>query len=190
MVSLIDDFGDPERSSRARVIGRAAHLFPWVMTVWAVFIAVDYGGLWRPPTWLTVLVLAPVLMLVMLSQAHQGLARVCVECMRRLPADAPIRAARYRRLLWLRHRMAGWQWFWVVGPLIAAEVVIRAVFGIADGDAPWTTLPLAVVVFGNMVGEWLHHRYRPWCPYCRRWDDGGGPREPSPVPDPGGVRSG
>lgn len=40
----------------------------------------------------------------------------------------------------------------------------------------------SVLVLANVV-SWRHARLYPWCPHCRRWDDGGR-REPSPDPDP------
>jgi hypothetical protein len=39
---------------------------------------------------------------------------------------------------------------------------------------------VAASVFASGI---MHRRLRPWCPWCRPWDEGGDP-ELSPEPDP------
>jgi hypothetical protein len=58
---------------------------------------------------------------------------------------------------------------WIASMLLFRAPVVDAVFG----------LPLALL----MLTFYKHDFIRPWCPKCRRWDDGGG-HEWVPDPDP------
>jgi hypothetical protein len=42
-------------------------------------------------------------------------------------------------------------------------------------------IPGDLWMFAVIYTEWLHHRLRPWCPYCRPWDEGG---DQELAPDP------
>ena len=64
--------------------------------------------------------------------------------------------------------------------LVAVGVVVVA--GYALPLPAGRAAVCSVLVLANVV-SWRHARLYPWCPHCRRWDDGGR-REPSPDPDP------
>lgn len=62
----------------------------------------------------------------------------------------------------------------VVGPALLAYI--------AGGAAPPLAIPGDLSLFAVIYTGWVHHRLRPWCPYCGRWEDDGH-EEPSPDPN-------
>lgn len=189
-MSLIDDFGNPDRSPRARRLAKAAHALPYVLVFYLAVAAAEWVGLFSVAgSWYGLALIAPFYALLAASGFHQALARLCVRCMAEVPADAPVRAVRQRGLLRLAHTR-GWLLFLVILGWFAVAAVIRWAAGWSLEDSSWLRAPADLFAFAWLWSEWVHHRYRPWCPYCRRWDDDGGPREPSPDPDRGGVKTG
>lgn len=181
-MSLLDDFGDPDRSRRARIIARAAHLLPAALLVTAAVRGlVWFGALPDVSAWAT-LVTAPLFLLaVIAASGHEQLARMCIHCMARVPADAPLRARRYRALLWLDHR-SSWRILLVVIGGLLLEAGLRAALNLDRHTDGWLSAPMDLLLFAIIAAMSLHHRYRPWCPHCPRWDGGGGPREAVPGP--------
>lgn len=105
-----------------------------------------------------------------------------------VPADAPVQAERRKRVLWFSHQLA--TGIGICGLLVPAVAiaVIGGHFGSPE-DHPVARIPLDVLVFTALYSTWLHHRLRPWCPYCRDWDEDGD-TEPSPDPSEFKTRTG
>jgi len=185
MSNIIDDFGDPDRSRTSRALNRIAHLLPRAATVvFGALIANDLAGGEVMPTWLAMPLVFAYIVILYTALFHNSLARICLRCMQDGPADAPVRAQRRRFLLWIFHHSLRTALAWAV--LFGAGVAARAVLhqpGLVQLD-----VPALLVAFASVWSGWTHHRLRPWCPFCRRWDDGQGPRERVPDPDPAGVK--
>ncbi|WP_328714244.1 hypothetical protein [Nocardia salmonicida] len=114
---------------------------------------------------------------LLIGLMHNDFRRLCVQCMREVPADAGRRAERQQRLLWLRHWVSTTPRVLLVVVMISVPVFLVHAVGLPrvvslPVDALWATF---------MYSVWLHHRLRPWCPYCRDWEHGGC-LEPSPDP--------
>lgn len=189
MSGVIDAFGDAgdvagPRSSR--ILSRTAHLFPAVAATAFTGVIVDdiTGGLL--PGWISVLSLAVYIAVFLIAMVHNVLARLCLRCMQDVPADAPAQAARKRWLLWADHHYL--RIYLLVLALGFASRWIGAWIGLPEGPSP-LYLPGDLILLAQVAGIWTHHRLRPWCPFCRRWDDGQGPRELTPTPDPAGVKT-
>lgn len=184
---LEDDFGDPDRSPRADLLARLAHLFPYALGLWVIYMIIHAAGLL--PTYGWVAGLAVILVMV-IGDLHAEWGRICLRCMEAVPADAGLRVARWRWLLWFQHRVMRRWWGYLVGyiVIVTAEVVFRLLLGFESGQAQWTGTPMDIWVMLAIWSGWKHHRYRPWCPYCCDWGSGG-PRERVPDPDVRGVKT-
>ncbi|NMO04185.1 hypothetical protein HH308_23490 [Gordonia sp. TBRC 11910] len=109
--------------------------------------------------------------------AHERLAPLCVRCIDAVPADAPTQARRRRRTLRLFH-------FTVSPPGIVTFAVLLVGMWTLSAFHPsnWLSAPTDVWMFATVWSGWVHHRLRPWCPYCD-WEDGGYVEEsPDPIP--------
>jgi hypothetical protein len=111
--------------------------------------------------------------------------KLCERCMEKVPADAENQASRLRRGLWLAH-----QTLFAPMPkllMVAATImVLSSIVNVAiDGwEFRWIAhIPVDLFVLTVVYMGWMHGRYRPWCPYCKGWDDDG-PKEVVPEPDP------
>lgn len=185
MSDVIDSFGDPDQSRTSRTITTAAHLMPPVAFVVFTIAAVDDVSGGFLPDWMSWTVVAVWVGIYWVSAFHRTFARICVRCMQEVPADAGQQAERKRWLLWVDHHPGRMMLaFWAV---IGAELLTRHVFAIPNGPS-WLNLPSLLVLAPGVVAAWTHHRLRPWCPYCKPWDDGG-QHESVPAPDPSGAKS-
>lgn len=89
-----------------------------------------------------------------------------------VPADAPTEAERRLPLLRLAHfgkTVAGTAVFAVV---VVGPALLTALFDGA-GTARLLYIPGDLWITAVIYSEWMHHRLRPWCPFCRPWDDEG-----------------
>lgn len=172
-MSVIDDAFNGDETRTQRVLNVVTHWMLWAIAVQAVLRvpwyfghnswALDLGG------WLCTV-------LIILSQVHNLFARLCVKCMEAVPADAGQRAQRQQSVLWLSHSLTSLRGF---GLYAIACVGVSML--VASGFPRLITVPLDLFTTTFLYSLWLHHKLRPWCPYCRRWDDGG---EHEPSPDP------
>ena len=159
-----------------RVQRAFAHALPYVLVAGiAVRVATWFGWFVGVNQIVTVILL----LCWLLSGQHRFQEHLCVRCMDEVPADAPTRAERRRPLLWLSHLSMS-----PMGIAIMAVVVVGpALLGFIAGQV---TRPLAIPgdlwLFAVIYVGWIHHRLRPWCPYCRPWDDEGD-EEHSPDPN-------
>lgn len=114
---------------------------------------------------------------------------LCLRCMKNSPLDPQREVTRWdgrlRLVHWLTPARVG------IGFLIWLSMVSVSSWLLAysfpgPGLVPlWAVLPINVVIWlpwlyfsiSGLYHQWLH----PWCPYCRRWDEGG---DPEVVPDP------
>lgn len=187
---IVDAFGDPDESPRTTVLARVAHYLPAVIVVAATARAAEWFV--RLPEAVFTVATGLTLGGYIVALLHQGFARICLRCMQEVPADAPVRAQRRRWLLRYFHLSTSWKWAVVILALGAAVVPLRGwvypQHAPGDGLGGWLVAPVDVAVIASMVSVLVHHRLSPWCPYCPRWDDGGH-HEPSPTPDPAGVKS-
>ncbi|WP_460696684.1 hypothetical protein [Nocardia thraciensis] len=117
---------------------------------------------------------------------HTGLTRICVRCMNEVPEDAPIRAERLHPVLWFVHRTQTWRGNSVC---VATLIVVSLGSGWLGIPRLPSNLAMTAYLFATVYGYWFHHRVRPWCRYCPRWDDGGGISKPSPDPVAHGTRT-
>jgi hypothetical protein len=182
----VDDFGDPDRSPRAGVLARGAHLLPHAAIGYLAASVAYWLGYLPLAVWMPICWAASILIVV--STVHLALGRICLRCMEAVPADAPVRAQRRLWLLWFSHRFTGWRYYVTLLGILAAVLAFRLGLGLQPGTHRWTTAPADGFILATFWAGWIHHRYRPWCPYCRRWDDGGD-REPAPDPQITGVRA-
>lgn len=170
----------PADSGGPRPITALTHALPWVLVVAIPLRVVSWFGLL---SWLDLAAAVVLLVCMAATIQHQRAAQLCLRCIEEVPIDAPVRAERRRALLWFTHFMAS-------GVGIAAYL---AVFGVAAAGVPLgvsvAKVPLDLMMFATLYCTWVHHRLRPWCPYCRDWDGDGEP-EPSPDPSESGTRTG
>lgn len=190
---LNDAFGDPDKDRSTQTLARLAHTaLPVVVVTLGIraaewFIAV--------PLWLDIIASVILTLAFLAASFHQNLARICVRCMERVPADAPVRAQRQRWALWVEHfigrRIVIWLALWI-GIILFVGIGRHVLYpGIASGDPRdnWLLAPNDVFFAVYVYAMVMHHRLSPWCPYCK-WGDGGDHEpSPTPTPDPSGVKS-
>lgn len=184
---VMDSFGGNFGGDRsARVTSVVAHLFPPVAVAVLIVITVN-DALGGPlPNWVAWAGAGVYAAVIVSALFHERGENLCVRCMRDVPADAPARAARRRWLLWAAHHASH------IAVLYSGLAIAAWLITDATGWGAWPSplyVPTDLAVSVLVISTWTHHRLRPWCPYCRPWDDGG-PREPSPTPDPHGVKIG
>ncbi|BCI84688.1 hypothetical protein MTY66_63130 (plasmid) [Mycolicibacterium sp. TY66] len=125
---------------------------------------------------------------ILAMYSHLFDTALCVQCMADVPADAPVRAQRWRRMLWLRHfmstRLGAAVTLLIAGALGAAQ----GVSGLQGAARLLFAAPADLFLFAVVYAGALHHRLRPWCLYCREWDGDGDP-EPSPDPTVFGTKT-
>ena len=184
----VDDFGDPDRSPRAGLFVRVAHALPYLIAAFLVYSALRWFEIINLPEWAELIIPAPLFLTVIISTMHRELARLCLLCMQQVPADAPTRVKRWLPLLWARHKIGGFRFLIPLAVAIILSSTVATVFQLDSDANSWLQAPADVLLAVFLWAEWKHHRYRPWCPYCRRWDDGDGPREPSPDPTTTGTK--
>lgn len=110
------------------------------------------------------------------TETHEHV--MCVRCANDIP-DGDVESYR-ARLSWFHflHERG-----WPILVFIAAPAIVLSLFTPPAINAfalvPW-------VGFAYLIRT--HHRFRPWCPFCKDWGDGGSP-EKVPDPDPTGQKT-
>lgn len=178
--------GGPSRASRLSTA--IAHSLIYVL---AVGVALHVLSWFRVLNDLDFIVSALLIVCWPVAVWHHHLAGLCVRCMAEMPADAPVRAERRRWLLRFSHFSATLKGlvvmqFVCIAPLLIV-IFFPSVFAGGLHSFLWCRIPGDIWIFTLIYSTWLHHRLRPWCPYCRRWDGGGDP-EPSPDPTVNGTK--
>jgi len=115
----------------------------------------------------------------------------CIRCMREAPLDPQKEITRYDRRLRVIHaydpkRAIGYVFIWLA-VAIGSSFFLTWITPGSELPPLWLVMLINVmiwspIVYLNICGQW-HQWLHPWCPYCRRWDDGGAPEVvPDPVP--------
>jgi len=165
-------------SPRARFLTWTAHLLvPVTAVTFVLSVISDIAPDWMP--WLGALASTAGNAVFGVAILHYLFAGLCVRCMQEVPEDAARQAVRRRWLLWVWHRLPAFAVAYMV--LMVAAFVAKMTLGMF-----WLFLLPDTLVLALAGAVWAHHRLRPWCPYCRDWDQDGA-HEPSPVP-PAGVK--
>jgi len=163
---------------------RLAHLFPTIMVIYGTFMVLEWVELFdlRNHSFVVqTLALVPFVVVILISWAHLALNPMCLKCMRSVPVDAPAQAQRQVYLLWISHYMIGWLFLGAMVGLAVVNSIVRVIIFGTIYEPSWTRAPLDIFIMGVLWSEWVHHKLRPWCPYCKDWDEGG---EHEVVPDP------
>lgn len=167
-------FGDESRASRMQSL--LAHALIYVLAVAVpIRVAAWFGLLTGVNTFVAIALLT----CWGTALFHRHRDHLCTRCMEEVPVDAPSRAQRRRRSL---------RFFHFATTLLATLVMVvilasPAIFDVtSDGSVSRAYfIPGDIWTFALIYSAWQHHRLRPWCPYCRPWDEGG---DEEPAPDP------
>lgn len=108
---------------------------------------------------------------------HRRQQYLCARCMDEVPADAPTMAQRRQLVLRMAHLSGSFTGLAIMTVLLAVPTFLP----LRDDVTRLVAIPADLWLFAAIYSEWLHHRLRPWCPYCDRWDEDGD-EEPSPDP--------
>ncbi len=183
-VSVLPEPPAPRPRLAGRLHSWAGHRAAHVMAVAIVGQGACFAVHDRLPLAALVLILlATVLALwsVTASLAHAG--GLCAACLAEMPLDAPVRAERRYRRLWLFHVTHE-------PPLLATRLVLT--FGCGVCGPLGLTVAWALGLWGVSCVLWVsalfgsvaHRRVSPWCRYCgwdERDDDGATLDGPDPV---------
>ena len=169
------------------ILSRIFHSYKSMLALLAVVQASEYVIYpMESPGWsAAVLLTSSILSLTVILAVVKHGERLCEQCMAKVPADAQEQAQRLRRGFWLAHQTLFapvWKTMAVCGVFMLVNSAINAL--VVDWDYRWITqIPVDILFLTVIYMGWNHGRYRPWCPYCRNWGDGG-PEEVVPDPDP------
>ncbi|MFJ4656526.1 hypothetical protein ACIP5Y_35120 [Nocardia sp. NPDC088792] len=184
-MSVIDVFNSPDRPA-GRVLDWITHHCGWFLTAYAALCVTTW---FIDTAWLAVLALTvtvPFCLAFLITKLHTTYTRLCVHCMSEVPDDAAAQAQHRRWLLKAWHLEAK--------PVFVCGVFAATAAGPLLVPVSWDTgagsLPIEAWAITIGIAERLHHRLRPWCPYCPRWDGDGGIPEPSPDPTDRNVLTG
>lgn len=175
IVRSTSPFGDHGGAPRVQSI--IAHSLIYILALSMLFRVTAWFGWFVAVT----LVFNAILLLCwVVSSVHRHRDHLCEWCMRDVPADAPTEAERRLPLLRLAHFNMT-----VAGTAVFAVVVVvpPLLTAVLDGSPTDRLLyiPGDVWITAVIYSEWVHHRLRPWCPFCKPWDDEG---DEEPAPDP------
>lgn len=167
----------PGESGWSRAMTTLTHALPWMLALGLALRIASWFG------WLTSVDLAAAVVILACSFAtllHQRSSHLCMRCMAEIPTDAPVQAQRRKTFLWFSHLMTTGSG---LRRLLVPAIVIGLIGSHVGSPAiqHLARIPLDAILFATLYSSWLHHRLRPWCPYCRGWEDGG---DPEPSPDP------
>ncbi|MFC9432725.1 hypothetical protein [Nocardia sp. NPDC057030] len=173
MSAVYDAFNNDEKLW-GRALNASAHFMLWAIAVVALCGIPAYFGIFYGPLQL---ISNLALVFVVIGAMHNMYTRLCVRCMREVPADASSRAERQWWILLFNHGTS------TVRGLLGWFALLGATYWFVHrlDFPPVAQLPADVATFLYLYSCWLHHRLRPWCPYCPDWG-GGGVAEPSPDP--------
>lgn len=181
---------------RGHWFARLGHWLPVALVVDTIYVALSWLEIAQPEKWPFPLTLVPLLPVVVIFAGlwHEKLTgTMCILCMEAVPLDPGGRVQAPRKRFFLRyfHRVAGLRPWVLVAAIIGYDlgigVLLHFAFGVNVNDISWVYAPVDVFIAGLVWALWVHHKYMPWCPWCRRWEDDG-PREPSPDPTTSGTK--
>lgn len=167
-------FGDHGGAPRIR--SAIAHSLTYVLALALVSRVATWFGLFLDGAHF---VSAALLVCWLVAGFHRDSEHLCERCLREVPIAAPARAERQRSLLRFAH--------------VAKSVIGCAVLAVVSVGPPLLAVlmpvevPRLLYIPGDLwlvaiiYAEWVHHRLRPWCPFCDPWDEEG---DEEPAPDP------
>jgi len=166
-------FGDESRLSQ--VASFLAHAVIYVLPVAVALRVASWFGLL---TYINFVCVVALMTCWYASLFHRRTNHLCFRCMDDVPADAPVLVERRRLPLRFTHFVAT-----PLGIICAIAAFTAPLLGAAFSPhiARPMFIPADLWIFALIYAEWVHHRLRPWCPYCKPWDDFGD-REPAPDP--------
>ncbi|WP_280413170.1 hypothetical protein [Nocardia asiatica] len=174
MPAISDAFNNDD-TRLGRFLTAAAHLSLWALAVMVTVRVFGYLGVHH---WLIDIGDLTATASILIALMHTTITRLCVRCMEEVPGDAAARAQRQSWLLRIAHSLDSFTRVMVWVALLVATATLATLL-----DLPRVVhAPLDAFFALYLYSTWLHHKLRPWCPYCRRWDDGDGIHEPSPDP--------
>lgn len=118
---------------------------------------------------------------------HFQTSGMCLRCIASSPLDPETAVRRNRLFLRYAHlSRRGVVLMALTGLvlLVVGDTIAASSGGLTSSILPkLVRMPMDAMFYGVIWSMWSHHRLRPWCPWCRRWDEGGDP-ELIPDPDP------
>ena len=173
-------FGDYGGASEAQSV--IAHSLIYVLAASLLFRVGAWFGVF---TGVSLAFNATLVICWIVAFIHRRRDHLCARCMQEVPATAPTQAERRRPLLRFSHFAT------TVGGTAAFAAVVFVPTLLADHFSGHVGrslyIPGDLWITAVIYCEWVHHRLRPWCPYCRPWDDDGD-EEPAPDPTDSGER--
>ena len=168
-----------------RIASRLAH---WTPFLWLLFLTSHIALVVLTagrPLWTSIvggLVIALIVLAILAAESWHMYA-MCPVCARKIPLDPAAKVTQKRRRLSLVHWLSDRQKY--INRTILVLFVLSLVPYANLAAFPLVILALAAIAYlGN-----VHLPLQPWCPYCRRWDEGGD-HERAPTPDPTGAKTG
>ncbi|WP_162625542.1 hypothetical protein [Mycolicibacterium llatzerense] len=161
---------------RSRTVTFLAHAITYVLPVtFVVLVAAAFGA----ASYVNHFAMAALLMCWFATLAHHDNGQLCVRCIESVPKDAALRADGCRVPLRFAHFVESTAGILAMVTVCLVPVVATIILPAPTVDRVY--LAVHMWVFAVIYADWTHGRLRPWCPFCRRWDDGGD-HEPSPDP--------
>lgn len=161
---------------RSQTVTFLAHAITYVLPVtFVALVATGFGV----TSYVNHFAMAVLLVCWFANLAHHDSGQLCVPCIESVPADAALRADGCRLPLRFAHFVdsrAG-----ILAMVIVCLVPVAAMLTLPAATVARVYLAVHMWVFAVVYADWTHVRLRPWCPFCRRWADGGD-HEPSPDP--------
>ena len=170
--------GDSRASRFSRML---AHSSLYVLPCWLAVCIASWFGFLGPTSRFTAGTVMAACALAALGHRLRG--PLCVRCIEEVPTDAPLRAQRKKRWLWLAHFVTRPSGIAVTITVLVGPQLLSLALPGALSTGIWSTrlrIPMDLWLFAILYSETTHYRLLLWCPYCRGWDDG----EPEPSPDP------
>lgn len=164
--------GEPPMTTLQR---RVAHAMPWLIIAVVVERVLWYAD--RVPNLVDLAVALVIVGAYFTMIYHFVTPRLCLSCLRNAPLDPQGEVNQWDILLRWRHLPTGKN----VRIMLAALALTYVGIFIDGWVSVLFRIPFDALWLGQMYAFWMHHRLQPWCPYCRRWDEGG---DPELVPDP------
>ena len=118
---------------------------------------------------------------VLASFLHDHDTSLCLPCIEKVPADAPVRAERRKIVLWFHHFMAQGNARFALLTLMLGLPAILIALHVSPDIGRWALSPGIAWALARAFATSQHRRLQPWCSYCRDWDKDGD-HEPSPDP--------
>lgn len=162
----------------------------WTAYVWSgvfVGVATSASPVWSPLTLIPWLPWAFIPVSWIGDRLHMRKFWDCSFCHERQPLDAPAQGEHYRQTLINRHNMRRWLIMGVLALLATLAVPIVGVPLLGKVAGAFALVPIWAMLLYVSWATRKHDQLQPWCPICRRRDEGDDPID-IPAPTPPGAR--